>query len=296
MVAAPVAPAMRAPLIQKLGFNLRLLAAGSRRPVVTWVDAFYAPATCVMLQSLYSSNPHNGFDTLIFTPKGETSAAQPIFAPAFEELRRRFDRRIVLREADDRLLRRLRLSEHMRYLNQATYGNLLLPELVPASSYLYLDSDLVVQEDIAPLLNLELGDALIAGVPDFGPAMEWQERLGIGDADTYVNNGMLVVNADAARKEKLFLQALHWHDRLGDRAVYVDQDLLNVIAIGRKHLLESKWNVMQHALYGKLDTLDPETFKGIFHFTWIPKPWAADAHPRPRALYERYARAAPMRM
>jgi hypothetical protein len=255
------------------------------RPVVTWVDANYGPATCVMLQSLYTNNPDTPFDTQIFTPPGETGVAQPRFAAAFDTLRLRFGRRIAVREIDDGLLRELSLSSLMHYLTHATYGNLLL-------------GDLVVQTDIAPLLALDLGEALIAGAPDHGDSTNWRERLGIEHADTYVNNGVMLVNARAWRKEKVLSQVLDWHRRLGQRAAYLDQDLVNIVAIGRKKLLEPQWNVMQHALLAQntLETIDPETFRGIFHLTWVPKPWSPDAPEKQRALYERYAKDAPLRM
>jgi lipopolysaccharide biosynthesis glycosyltransferase len=289
-------PAMPAFSLQNLDFSLRLLLAGRQRPVATWFDAFYAGAACVMLRSLYDSNRNTKFDTLIFTPKGESSAAQPHFASAFDTLRREFGRRIVFREVDDRVLHRLRLTQALPYLNHATYGNLLLGELVPANTYLYLDCDMVVQEDIAPLLKLDIGNALIGGVADWGVATAWHERLGIDNGDTYVNNGVVLVNAEVWRRENLFRRMLDWHDRLGERATYVDQDLLNVATIGRKLLLEPKWNVMQHAILhqNQLDTFDTAGFRGIFHFTASPKPWERDAPAKLRALYEHHARQSPL--
>jgi len=278
----------------------RLLAAlrGRRRPVATWVDAAYGPACCVMLESLYRNNPDTAFDTYIFTPAGEEGVARQPFADAFASLRRRFRRRIVVRAADDAAIRRLPLSTGLSYLNRATYGNLLLVELVPARDFLYLDSDIVVQADIAPLLALDLGTHLVAAAHDHGEAADWGGRLGIAAADVYVNNGVMLVNARLWRRERVLAQLWQWHERLGERAIFVDQDLLNAATIGRKKLLEQNWNTQQHALLAqkRVDDFDADGFEGIFHFTWLPKPWSPDAIPATRRLYQRYAATAPLRL
>jgi len=268
------------------------------RPVATWVDAAYGPATCVMLESLYRNNLFTAFDTYIFTPAGDEGVARQPFTDAFATLRRRFGRRIVVRTADDAALARLPLSTTLPYLNRATYGNLLLVDLVPAGDFLYLDSDIVVQADIGPLLRLDLGTHLIAAAFDYGEAAAWGERLGIAEADAYVNNGVMLVNARLWRREQVMARLWQWLERLGERATFVDQDLLNAATIGRKRLLEQNWNTQQHALLAqkRVDEFDADGFVGIFHFTWIPKPWSPDAIEATRKLYERYAATAPLRM
>ena len=287
---------MFASLLHDLNFRLRAFRARRSRPVVTWVDAQYGPAVLVMLNSLYSNNLNTPFDTLIFTPPGERGVAQARFD--FAALGARFGRHIGVHEIDDARLHGLPLSGVLPYLSHATYGNLLLSGLVAAGSFLYLDSDLVVQEDIAPLLALPLGQALIAAVADWGDASEWGTRLGLDNADTYVNNGVMVVNAAAWRRENLLQRIFDWQQRLGERASFLDQDLLNVATIGRKKLLDAKWNVMQHALLkqGRLPMVDAASFRGIFHFTGLPKPWTPHGPSQPRALYERYAWLSPPQM
>lgn len=104
------------------------------RPLATWVDANYGPATCVILTSLYLNNPGNDFDTYIFTEAGEGGVDQPSFHAAFAAFRRRFDRIIQVRAQDGAALKALRMSDRpeMNYLNPSTYGKLLLADLVPA--------------------------------------------------------------------------------------------------------------------------------------------------------------------
>jgi lipopolysaccharide biosynthesis glycosyltransferase len=156
----------------------------------------------------------------------------------------------------------------------------------------------VVLDDIGPLLNLDLGKHLIAGVSDFGHAQEWRERLEIENADTYLNNGVMLINAAEWRRQGITKKIWSWHKRLGGRAMYHDQDLLNAATIGHKALLDAKWNVMQHVFIseGTVDSFEAENFRGILHFTWLPKPWTAGAPAKLRVLYEREAALAPLRL
>lgn len=275
----------------------RMTGAPLARPVVTWVDAAYGPACCVMLESLYRHSRGTRFDTYVYTGAGGVDV-EP-FLSAFATLRRRYGRRIFVRRCDDGDLRSRRLSGTLTYLTQATYGKLLLPALCPAPSFLYLDSDLVAQIDIGPLLRLPLDGALIAGVEEHGPAAaQWGARLGVERADPYVNAGVLLIDAQRWRQLEITRQAWDWHWRLGERAQFLDQDLINTIAIGRKKTLPEVWNTMQHevAARGRIEAFDGAGFAGIFHFTALPKPWQADAPASMRALYETYAQAAPLRL
>ena len=53
------------------------------------------------------------------------------------------------------------------YYSCSTYYRLFIPRLYPElSKALYLDSDLVLQEDVARLYDLDLGDDLVGAVPD----------------------------------------------------------------------------------------------------------------------------------
>lgn len=279
----------------------RVVPAGRRafsRPVATWVDANYGPATCVMLTSLYLNNPANEFDTYIFTAADQTGVAQPPFTEAFEKLRRDHQRVIHVLSYDDIALKGLRMSNlpQMNYLNRATYGKLLLADLLEVEDFLYLDSDLIVQEDIAPLLEMEIGAHIVAGAADSQSLVDWGARLGLAETDSYINSGVMIVNAALWRREHISEALWAWYARNGGELGYLDQDVLNAALVGRKLILDGKWNTMQHDLLGAgtLKDFDGAAFRGCFHFTYVPKPWAEDAPASTRHFYRHYADQAPL--
>lgn len=268
------------------------------RPVVISCDRAYAGAALTCLTSLYLNTPGLTFETCWYTRTGADSAGTPEVRAAIDRLAETFARRIELVTVDDRRFESF-TRPRLDYLGNVTYEWLLIADLVEADSCLYLDCDVIVQTDIEPLLALPLGDRLVAGVPD-GIAgwldME-RHRLGLVGEDTALNSGVMIVNAEAWRRERTLDRMLAWYADNAQRIELADQDMVNTVLAGRKHVLEPQWNVLLHALSAEACAgFDAETFRGIFHFSGPTKPWLR-ATPAPiRALYEKYAAVSPMRM
>lgn len=133
------------------------------------------------------------------------------------------------------------------HISFVTYYRLKIPSLFPQyKRCLYLDVDLIVRADVTPLLNMDLTlpdgrDALLAGVPHAA----YRHRGKVGDfkivRGEYVNAGVLVMNLEAMRTEKLepvFLGMM----KHGFRSQ--DQDILNVVCSGRIKKMDLAYNYM----------------------------------------------------
>lgn len=187
---------------------------------------------------------------------------------------------------------RLNLFKH---ITVSTLDRLLLPALVLESDrLLYLDLDILAADDLEPLLNLDLGPAPLAAMPEEdeeasrggslwsrrrwpGPARElYPARLrlladlkarsgGEGPANLldfpYVNAGVLLFNLDLWRREKLdqLALALVEHFRLND------QDAINLALGARIKPLPIRYNHMTTIQYLR----DPV----IIHWPGPLKPW-----------------------
>ena len=93
------------------------------------------------------------------------------------------------------------------YYTKTTYFRLFIPNLYPQyDKAIYLDSDIVVLGDIAKLYNEDIGDNLVAAVPDNviqtnKVFQDYVERVvGIATYKNYFNAGMLLMNLDEMRK------------------------------------------------------------------------------------------------
>lgn len=163
------------------------------------------------------------------------------------------------------------------YYSRTTYYRLFIPDLFPSlDRALYLDSDLVVQGDIAQLYDTELGDHLAAAIPDTFIEREESLRLyatnrvGLDSSEEYFNAGVLLMNLRAMREygfQNVFLSLL---DAVKFN-IAQDQDYLNVICKNRTVLLGREWNTMP------FEAEKPDT--KLVHFNLDNKPWHKDNVP-----------------
>jgi lipopolysaccharide biosynthesis glycosyltransferase len=179
------------------------------------------------------------------------------------------------------------------HLSTAAYLRLVLPDAVPErwDRIVYLDSDLLVADDPAPLWEMDLQGHPVLAAEDFlVPATApTGVREGAGAEAPYFNSGVLVMNLPLWRAERIGTRVLeHVRAHAGGNR-FADQDGLNAVLGGRAGLLHPRWNVQAHLL-GFRAWPDSE-FKArmaplrasllanpaILHFTGPRKPWLAGA-------------------
>lgn len=135
-----------------------------------------------------------------------------------------------------------------------TYFRLLLPQLLPEyAKVLYLDSDMVVQEDVASLYDTDVKDYLIAACKDpdtaglYNGASETKQEymdkeLKIASPYDYVQAGTIVFNLDAWRRT--FDPKLVFEFAASNEWQLLDQDVINYLCQGAVRFIDMSWNVM----------------------------------------------------
>lgn len=168
------------------------------------------------------------------------------------------------------------------YFSNTTYFRLYIPELYPEyDKAIYIDSDTIVLTDIANLCNEDIGDNLIAGVPDGAVQtievfQEYVEKVvGVIDYNNYFNAGIIVMNLKELRKYKFQDKFLYLLEKVRFE-VAQDQDYLNRICKGRVKLLDFSWNRMPVMGEENKNTK-------IVHYNLGFKPWHFD-----NVLYQEY--------
>lgn len=190
-----------------------------------------------------------------------------------------------------------------RHLTKEAYLRILAAEFLPASVHrvVYLDSDLVVLDDISILAHADLKGFALGAVAD----CDWRANarddrlavLGIRADNTYVNSGVLVMDLDRWRRDNLVNRIFAFIAENGEKLVFHDQDALNVVLQGDIALQDRRWN-LQVVLYSRfarrvlpVDHRDSKTARrdpAIVHFSTGQKPWTFRAWVRKRALYFRF--------
>jgi lipopolysaccharide biosynthesis glycosyltransferase len=172
---------------------------------------------------------------------------------------------------------------------------LLLPEVLPQDleKVIFLDADMLVLDDIAPLWTSALGGRALAAVVD--PAIpfcrsprgvkNWRER-GIPDSTPYFNAGVLLVDLESWRRRNLTGRAIEYIRAVGHRVDYLHQEALNATAWDDWMPVAARWNVPGTA--GRwFDPTDDDAVSSpaIVHFAGRMKPWRIESGGRFAAAY-----------
>ncbi|MBM6774807.1 DUF4422 domain-containing protein [Olsenella profusa] len=187
------------------------------------------------------------------------------------------------------------LSTSNPHISAETYYRFLIQDLLPFyEKVLYLDSDLIVEGDVAELFDTDMKGNAVAAVRDvdFAGNLGYRdgrrkhyarEVLGMSDPFGYFQAGVLLLDTAVMR-------SIHTVDEwLGmaedTRLIYNDQDALNAACQGRVTYLDASWNVMTD-LAGRVDRVfsyaPARIFKDyqrsrscvrIIHYAGVEKPW-----------------------
>lgn len=192
------------------------------------------------------------------------------------------------------------------FTGKATWYRFFLPQLLAAESrVLYLDTDLLVLDSLAPLFALELGEHLVAAVSN---VLQESDRgrgrwLGLPDDNAYFNAGVLLMNLRLMRAENTSESLLAWSRANSHQFGWRDQDALNVILHERRLALHPRWNCMNAIIlfpwateyFGEDAVAEARANPAIRHFEGpdANKPWHLLSDPEVRSLYRSHRQHTP---
>ena len=229
-----------------------LAEAGERTiiPVALASDNNYVPMLTTTIDSmLRNADPEPIYDIVILN-KDISERNQAIMRRHFSQFENARLRFVNVTE----LMYRYDLATSNEHISVETYYRFLIQRVLPFyDKVLYLDSDLIIEGDVAKLYATELGDNLIGAVIDIdylgnlnmndGTRMTYtREVLGLKNPYGYFQAGVLVMNTKAMREEIPFETWLE--TALKGGYIYDDQDILNAKCQGRVVYLDGRWNVM----------------------------------------------------
>lgn len=251
------------------------------------VDGAYSQHLAVTLVSLLENNAHNSFDILVVTLNMAQSDRDRICALAarFGNVRLRFQ------PFDISCYSHFRIDGH---ISHASYLRMFIADIMPDSveKVLYLDCDIVVRHDIAPLWEVDLGDRMLGAVRNLF-FVRHEDLAMPSDAD-YFNAGVLLMNLKRWRRMGATASLIRFIEAHHDHLWAHDQDALNAVFCGEILELPPRWNFQTSMLWSEPDGLglsyrqfrrllaDP----AIVHYTSPSKPWHfSNTHPYKPTYY-----------
>ena len=181
------------------------------------------------------------------------------------------------------------------HITEETYYRFLIQEALPDyDKVLYLDSDLVINGDIAELYETNIENYILAATrdPDFlgqinGANKETMEYIRsdfkMKDPYNYFQAGVLLFNEKKMR-EKHTLE--EWLDLASIPRMYNDQDVLNLECEGEVKFVDMKWGMIvdhDHSRVADVISYAPDVIQKeyalahmnpmIIHYAGFKKPW-----------------------
>ncbi len=159
-----------------------------------------------------------------------------------------------------------------------TYYRILAQFLLPDSvdRILWLDADMVVLKDIAPLYYQPFDGMMYAVCPDSKANSDWvrecKAKLSLPESHVYFNAGMMLMDLKALRNSLTIAELLQQCNLIRDKLTYNDQDILNYIYSGKVKYLEWKQYNYQLVLLKRIPKNDIHDIV-ILHYTGPDKPW-----------------------
>lgn len=169
----------------------------------------------------------------------------------------------------------------------------------------YLDVDMLICRDLGELFDLNLHGNIAAAVPE-GDRTRFTDLADCGwpeNATTYYNNGTMVIDLDAYRREHVAERIVEWCRKYKDVAIRADQDAQNVVFGARTMPIHPKWNYNDGWLarlartspfggrfrgHRRREILEAVLSPGIIHYI-SRKPWTFTHRPE-RGVYHQHLR------
>lgn len=161
------------------------------------------------------------------------------------------------------------------YYSDAIYYRIFIAEMFPSlKRAVYLDSDIVLTSDVAKLYFTPIGNNLVGAVTDESVMSEKvfreyvKKHVRMKRAEDYFNSGVLVMNLELMREEKIKDQFINLLCKYNFKTVAPDQDYLNFLCRDKIYYLEQGWN--KHAI--SENKIDSDKLY-LMHFNMFNKPW-----------------------
>lgn len=146
----------------------------------------------------------------------------------------------------DDLLKGIDLTLDERH-PKTIYAKLFLDQVCEADRILYLDSDTVIASSLEDLWKMDFQDAYIAGVA-MPYTTDIKRKLGLTSETDYFCDGILLINLDLWRKEKIAERCRKYIEKNNGNPYMLSEGVVNAVVGTHRVTLPPKYNVMSVVL------------------------------------------------
>lgn len=228
--------------------------------IVLSTDNGYAPQTGIVLYSIFENNKNSRINVYILD--GGISEENKI---KIKDLKNKYAQSITFVTID---LHKYDFLPEIGHLSRATWYRILIPEIFEhLDKILYLDSDVIVNENISSLYETTIENHIIAAAKDAQTIENFE--------NTDFNAGILLINNKKWRENNITKQAIDFISQNSDdfknkKYPNLDQDILNRII---KKELVKEIPIKYNFVTANISSMRKPASITIFHFAGNLKPW-----------------------
>ncbi len=252
-------------------------------------DNNYVQHAGVMLTSLFENNKKNKIHIHFFSAEFNESNVLKL-----EKITNNYCQLFTFYKLNEYDFKDCFISNHLTF---ATYYKIIIPSILEKTTdkVLYLDTDIVVCNDIKKLWNIKVSDYTIAAINDFN--LEGPGRLGFHKKYNYFNAGVILFNIKSWNQLNLTSKIFDYIKLSTSNLIFHDQDALNANLFDKRLNISPIYNQMGFIF--ELKTKDllkiyssieiEEIFKTqlVIHYTGSSKPWIyLNIHPFKKEYYK----------
>lgn len=262
-------------------------------------DDNYLPHTAAMLHSLWAHHREQTVEVCLLHDRGLSQRGKDKMQRFVEGLG--FGLRWLL--VDEAKTAEFSGGYH---IPKVVWYRVFLPDLAAdVDRLLFLDGDVIVNDNLMPLWETALDDHIFAAVTNAVPERfaGRAAELGLPGPESYFNTGIALWNLKQMREEGFVAQVVRYCRDNPDKIDWLDQDAFNALFHERRLRLHPRWNCQNGIFYNswgtqlfaEKDVEEAVTNPALVHFEggdW-GKPWhLLSPHPFKR-LYIQHRRKTP---
>lgn len=240
-------------------------------PVFFASDDNYIPCLAVAIHSLEkNASKKNNYKLIILHSGMSEKGKKEIKEFEQENIKIDFkDISNIENDLKDDLALRLR-----DYYSSTIYYRIFIGSLFPEyHKAVYIDSDVVLLDDIANLYNTDLEGNIIGAIPDgvVHDSKKLQDYVEVNDGvenKKYFNSGVLVIDLDKFRETRVEERFVRILTKYNCDTIAPDQDYLNILCKDKVKYLPLSWDKMPDYC----EHLDEKDLH-LIHYNMFRKPW-----------------------
>ena len=282
-------------------------------------DTHYAPHAATVMESIIQNCPEKlDFVVIYYDLNQET---QDILTFHFTEKVRSLEFVQMDEEKLKSIAENIKAVEH---LSLNAYLRLFAAVLLPNDNcVIYLDCDIVVQDNILKILDGADLSKPVCAVTEYDPDYKLHDLsdlsmgkpaqdpwiiealcyrtyndLGMDKSARYFNTGVMVLNLDYWRKNKITEKTVNFMIENPEKLSYGDQDALNAVINGNYFSLNPRWNLVppSPSIFSNYNfSISKEAVKNpaVIHVAGSSKPWKYLCDSKYQTMYWAYRKYTP---